>query len=136
VVLSRQSDELIKAAAGLGNLVSDVVRLGRQNMIEELAKKAGFRSPNLTHSQMGLKTVKMLMILANLTHSQMGLKTVKMLMILASDLLPKQLECNTHTNHQKVTNQPTNKHRSPPTATNSLRWMPPSLFVSTAENIA
>jgi hypothetical protein len=54
-----------KAAAGLGNLVSDVAGLGMQNTIEELAEKAGFRSPNLTHGQMGLKIVKMLMILAS-----------------------------------------------------------------------
>jgi hypothetical protein len=43
------------AAAGLGNLLSDIAGVGFSNKIENMAEKMGFKTPELTKAQQGMR---------------------------------------------------------------------------------
>eukprot|EP00039_Didymoeca_costata_P003003 m.64470 g.64470 ORF g.64470 m.64470 type:complete len:303 (+) comp11652_c0_seq2:147-1055(+) len=60
------------AAAGLGNLVSDVAGLGLSSSIEGMSAKCGLKSPKLTIEQLRLPITRKTMVLASIVGITLG----------------------------------------------------------------
>ena len=68
--LDRQISTL--AAAGLGNLVSDVAGLGLSNTIDAMSEKLGIPSPKLSAEQLAQKPARRVMSIASIVGISLG----------------------------------------------------------------